>query len=835
MYFFDTETVGFQGDTVLIQYWRPDMCSIILHEIFHETVDSTLELIHDMVEGVIGFNLSFDIFHITQTLNILSIYRQLHGGYAPPQLDKYYAIIDEYGDVSLPEQGKQSIYDLCFKPKHAFDLLLHGREGIFQAAMNQGPIYVRKFPKDRAQELINYLKQTVEIPDLYYGRKPEKKGQWQIKELHLGTGDEVTPQEYSQYEKDPEEYPLEIDPVWCNLKLSFYPSTSLKSLARFVLGYTDVLDFEDHESVGLEEFGYKPIGGNYREHISKHVIKWHSDQRERRYAEDDVIYTREIYGLFAWVQLMGNTIESYRELSADERLDIVKVTPLEELINVGTGTTNHSLAVEVGNTYWAGYSINRELVKNIYEEKKKLHDSNMKIVNFNSPRASVDYLSEAYTEEWHKACINNTRKATLEELIRDIKDAVEEMVTEDLAGKTDTSDEEKKRLTSEAWKYFEENQVEEELVLQFRAKFIYDARRNAKQVQLLEKLHKAGRLHVTFKVLGTKSNRMAGGSIGGSKGGSINPQGINAKGGLRECVTFTDYNQELVGGDFSGFEISIMEAVYSDPQLREELVSGRKFHAIWGSFLYGLSYDEMLLDENDVIYKKAKFSVFAEAYGADVPKLAEITGIKPEEVAKAKVEFQKKYPKIKESRDKLQRDFSAIVQNPQTGHIEWREPCEYIESILGFKRFFTIEQRIMKALFQLACDLPDEFKGGSDERYERNGKMQSRESGARSAIFGAAFSLQNQVLRAAGNHEIQSPGGEMTKRLQERFWNLQPTGIGKFIIKPFNVHDELCNPCKPELKNKILDIKNKFIEEYQSIIPTLAMDWKEGNNWQEIH
>ena len=143
MYIVDTETVGFQGDTVLIQYCTLSDYNIVLHEIFYESVNSTLRLIEDMArQGVIGFNLTFDIFHITQTYNILSLYRDAYGGSCPPELDKYYEIIDTYGDVSLPERGERSIYDLCFKPTSVFDLLLHGREGIFQAQMNQKPIYI---------------------------------------------------------------------------------------------------------------------------------------------------------------------------------------------------------------------------------------------------------------------------------------------------------------------------------------------------------------------------------------------------------------------------------------------------------------------------------------------------------------------------------------------------------------------------------------------------------------------------------------------------------------------------------------------------------------------
>ena len=66
MIYFDTETCGFHGPIVLIQ-WAEDDGPIHLHEVWHEPISKTMELIENIVASdVCGFNLSFDWFHICQ-------------------------------------------------------------------------------------------------------------------------------------------------------------------------------------------------------------------------------------------------------------------------------------------------------------------------------------------------------------------------------------------------------------------------------------------------------------------------------------------------------------------------------------------------------------------------------------------------------------------------------------------------------------------------------------------------------------------------------------------------------------------------------------------------
>ncbi len=112
MLYFDTESIGFYGPTVLIQ-WAIDDGEIHLHNIFKEPVHKTLALIEMMMEhDVAGYNLTHDSYHINKTYNVL---KQL------PILDP--PDIYEYHTVEVESITKDSY---CVKPKSATDFLLIG-------------------------------------------------------------------------------------------------------------------------------------------------------------------------------------------------------------------------------------------------------------------------------------------------------------------------------------------------------------------------------------------------------------------------------------------------------------------------------------------------------------------------------------------------------------------------------------------------------------------------------------------------------------------------------------------------------------------------------------
>jgi DNA polymerase I-like protein with 3'-5' exonuclease and polymerase domains len=103
-----------------------------------------------------------------------------------------------------------------------------------------------------------------------------------------------------------------------------------------------------------------------------------------------------------------------------------------------------------------------------------------------------------------------------------------------------------------------------------------------------------------------------------------------------------------------------------------------------------------------------------------------------------------------------------------------------------------------------------------------------------SALYGSAFAQQAANMRAAGNHVIQSTGADITKRLQAAIWGLQPAGVGEWLVMPFNVHDEVMAPSKPEVAPALAATVSDFIAEHRALEPLIEMAWKQNlNSWGE--
>src|SRR6185436_4791453 len=100
-----------------------------------------------------------------------------------------------------------------------------------------------------------------------------------------------------------------------------------------------------------------------------------------------------------------------------------------------------------------------------------------------------------------------------------------------------------------------------------RAELVLQSRKAKKEIELYDKLLIAGRFHASFKIIGTKSDRMSGTD-------KLNPQAINRVKWVRKCfpLAWEEDSLNLCGGDFSGFEVALAEAVYGDPKLREDLL-----------------------------------------------------------------------------------------------------------------------------------------------------------------------------------------------------------------------------------------------------------------------
>jgi hypothetical protein len=158
-------------------------------------------------------------------------------------------------------------------------------------------------------------------------------------------------------------------------------------------------------------------------------------------------------------------------------------------------------------------------------------------------------------------------------------------------------------------------------------------------------------------------------------------------------------------------------------------------------------------------------------------------------------------------------------------NVEWHDPEETVSSLTGFKRYFTWENYTCKQLYNLSTNLPESWKR-IPGKIRRRDREQTVAGATMSALFAAAFNIQAQVMRAAGNHKIQSTGAILTKKLQRRLWDLQPSGIHPWHIQPMNIHDEIMAPCILKLHGQVSTIIQEFVEEHRSLIPLLGIDWK---------
>ena len=733
-WFVDTESIGYRGPTVLIQYAKDDG-DIVLHNIWKERVYDTLRLIEDILDGqFIGFNLSHDMFHLARTYGILRMLPAL----SPPD-------VLDYRDCEEDDECRDAV---CLKPRSCLDLMLHGRKGEFQSTLNQKDIVIRRVPTQLAKELVKILTHRVELPDIYFA-KTKVGYHWRIIDIDID-GNEV------HNDKD-----AHINPDLVNIKLQFNPSTALKAIIENVLK-REVLTIEDLPALpSPDERGNYPAYGGWLDVYRSHLYAWGNDPMRLKYAKDDVVYTRDLYKYFGCPD--GDDVDSI-------------------------------LACAVGVTYWRGFRIDKSRAASVKVAAEEVVKSAG--CNVNAPVQVRDYLWEV-CDEFEKLAIPDTSKETLLNILKP------------------------------EWE-------EDNPKLFHRVKEVVDARRASKEVDLCDKLLEAGRLYANYKVIGTKSNRMSGGSESYvSKGGSINPQGIKKGSGVRSIFPLKSQGEMLSGGDFSGHEVAIAEARFHDENLRQFLLSGRKFHGLFGSVMYDMSYEDIVATseingaEPNGFYSRAKTGVFAWFYGAHYGKLADSLWLEEEVVEQRIKMLEERFPGIKKAREEIYEHFAALRQPKGLGtKVEWHEPQEYVESFLGFRRYFTMEFRVIKTLFELAQDPPAELlEAGKFIKVKRRDRIQTGSGATASALYAAAFNIQAQVMRAAANHHIQSPGGETTKVLQAELWGLQPSGANPWRIMLMNIHDEIMAAHDPSLKEEIKCTVERVIEGYRKDIPLIKMDW----------
>lgn len=681
--------------------------------------------------------------------------------------------VDYIDELGVAEKMARD-YDACFRFKGLVDIMLVAQQGKYQAMMDRKEIRIRRVPVSVAELIADHLEKALPFSPIYFARRANKKARkWKV-----------------SYEEDTE-FP--------DIVVTFAPSKALKVLAvdAGLVDAEEVLSFADVDlpkTARPVEYGWAPFAragvlergllletgpdnwrGTWPEKIKLHIDHWRHNDLARKYAELDPVYTRGVW---------------------------------EHLGKPPMNDTNSQLANMVACCRWSGFTVDSEQLKLRRNEA---------IVRAQSCRTDWRAVKEMmrplmHDTEFEALNETGTGKVALEAVAEWPEHPAAEVATKVLAARSAT-----------------------------------------KEVENFDKLIHASRFHASFKVIGTFTDRMSGTD-------GLNAQGIKATKDVRRCFTLGDKRLKLSSGDFDAFEVSIAEAVYNDPALRTALTEGvecpecygldpncslcggqgkvqMKIHTLFAKALYPhLSFKEIMDSKGQEkdYYNDGKRGIFAMFYGGNDFTLQERIGV-DEDVAKAAFEnFAKMFPGVGAFMRRIHNDYCSMTQPQGVGtKVIWKDPKDYVESIFGFKRFFTVENQVTKTLFDLACNTPEHWLK-IDVKVKRRDRIQKAGNAAQSALYAAAFGIQGKCLRAAANHVIQSPGAHITKALQCSLWNLQPVGVNPWKIKLLNVHDEVNCCAVEELNPQIGNIVTETVEFYKKDVPLLEMTWKFNlQNWAE--
>jgi hypothetical protein len=792
---------------VLLQF-AVDQGPITLYDIWHKPVGETLDLIEWMLGfTVVGFNLAFDWFHLVK---LYTIFRLCPRDWIP---------IEHIDEIALKEPEAQN--GPCIKPANALDLMLHSRKGPYQSLMAREDIRIRKVPTALAYGLAAKLEETVAFDGIYFARTSDPSApRWNVFDRKNRDGD--------------------LDPDFKDVVLRFNPSGALKFLAEHALGLTPkylYTDVEPPKSWYPVEYGYAPtalavstLAKRWRvtddeEEEDEREGDLYSDPLTEPESEDDeeVIQPKKAkrtQDRYAWPGVIKKFIEHWgtrkdaRDYAND---DIVYTRALDKHFGYPEpGDDDSVLACMVPVVRWRGFKINIEGIKEL-RAKAVLTVENSP-VNTNKPAEVRRYITEAMDDLdiLTSKIDETTNKSTLEKISRWMVKEIEPCLKCDGGECT--------RCKGQG----QLNPGPHPAAL--RAKELLDVKFAVAEIKLYDKLLRAGKLHASFVVVGTLSNRMAGGD-------GLNAQGIKRAKEVRRQFPMAWDGYQLCGGDFSSYELTLVDAVYRDPKLRAILTGPKKLHGIMGTVMFpGNSYDQILASEgteNDM-YTKAKSGVFLKVFGGIWKTFVDRLGISEEDAQRTDQWWSSEFSAIKEHQDRNQQKYCSMVQPGGVGTaVVWQEPTDHVESFLGFRRWFPLENMAAKAIFTLASKPPKEWKDCHVKVYRRD-RVQTAAGAVASALYGAAFSIQAAVKRAADNHEIQSPGGQITKAVQRKVWNLQPCGVHPLYVALMNVHDELLSVTHPDYVEPVAQTVTEAVESFRPKVPLIGMTWQlQMDSWAE--
>jgi len=849
-YYIDTETCGFHGLITLIQ-WAYEDDDIHLHNLWDVPVEDTLSLIEKFCEGTcVFFNASYDMFHLCKIYNM---WRLLPKKATPREIPM---------DV-LVQAEKDARDGPCLKPKNVMCLMLHSRKGEFQTLMSRHDIKVTKVPTPLAASLRDILENLIELDGILFAKRANPNApKWGV---------------YDRIKKGKED---QVDPNFKDVVLKFKPARGLKYLAEYCLGLNpEFHSFKDvyPERPGkLFELGYAPFalaisnaekdwqvfdknnkskGHAWPKYIHIDIEHWRENEEARRYGRDDVKYTRLLDEYFQFPE---------------------------------AGDNDSVLACMVAAVRWHGFVVDVEAVSGLLSKSGAVLEASP--VNINKPSQVKRYIREVMDESEATLIDKSTKKANLEKIRTDyvvLREDLDEEISEgecvdcegackctrcdgsgnEPLGKDGSPPEKPECIACEGSGDCPRclatgKEPGGELCVRClgegvdmfgtcprcegrgfllmgptrasqRSDEILHCKVAAKEVELYTKLLKAGMFHAAFQVIGTLSSRMAGGE-------GLNAQGIKGSEEVRSAFPLKWDGMILCGGDFDGFEVTLADAVFKDEKLHTDLLAGRSIHTAMALQLYPDKTEDQIkaskgfADGGDIdMYTRGKQAVFATLYGGDANTINKKLSI-PKKVAERAFDgLQNEYPGIREAREKIAEDFQALKQHGDvgTGHISYKEPAEYVETFLGFRRYFTLENKIAKAIYGLARNVPHAWRK-LDWKVVRRDREQTPAGAISSALYGSAFQIQASTIRAANNHLIQSPGAMITKELQRKIWDIQPYGVQEWHVAPLNVHDEVLSVTRPDCVEAVTEATVAVVESYRDQVPLIGMSWvRSMENW----
>jgi DNA polymerase I-like protein with 3'-5' exonuclease and polymerase domains len=560
-----------------------------------------------------------------------------------------------------------------------------------------------------------------------------------------------------------------------DITLRFKPSGALKVLARHALKIPESDIIQRAEVLPTErpeiDLGYKPYGGDWPKYVKAHAMHWRHNTRAREYASDDVKYTRALWKYFGSPE---------------------------------PGDVDSDLAIMVACVRWRGMKIRTQEIKQLITKI----EPELKAVP-QAPRAVMAWLGQVMDDDLRK-WVTNTKKTTLQRVAKIECDCVYTDEPDcDKCGNT--------RLHPVA----------------LRAKQVLEARMLKKELELYHKLVHADGLYASYRIIGALSGRMAGAD-------RLNVMGIKRTDDVRALFLMADseLGEVLVGGDFDAFEVVLAIADSGDKILEEDVKRGFKIHALFAQSLFpGTTYQDIMMSAGtaDDKYTLGKNGVFTMIYGGDFNTLINKYNIE-ESAAKAAFDnFDRKYPDLARWRREVQQALTVLSQSQLGGRIVTSEPTEFVGSMFGYRRYFILEVQIIKALAALAEDPPREWLDLKIKVMRRADRgLQTAGNATRSALYGAAFSVQSAAQRAGSNHRIQAAGAKITKVVQHNVWRKhQPVGFAPWKVRPLNIHDEILVVTRPELTDSIAKTVQESVESFRSKVPLIKMDWHEMSSWSK--